>query len=177
VNIAARQLRDRRIVDVVDGVLRDTGLHPSCLELEITESSIMHDLAHASSLMRELKGLGVSISIDDFGTGYSSLSALRNFPVNKLKIDRSFVHDIETDQSAAAVALAVISFAKTLGLRVNAEGVETAGQARFLKHHGCDEIQGYLLARPLPPAELEALYRRDDPPTWHEDGVRQVSAR
>ncbi|CAN7405828.1 putative bifunctional diguanylate cyclase/phosphodiesterase [Massilia sp. LjRoot122] len=166
VNVAARQLRDRRIVDVVSGVLADTGLPPSCLELEITESSIMHDLEYASGLMRELKGLGVTISIDDFGTGYSSLSALRNFPVDKLKIDRSFVHEIETDQSAAAVALAVISFARTLGMRVNAEGVETPGQACFLKQHGCDEIQGYLLARPLPHGDLEALYRRGDPPGW-----------
>jgi diguanylate cyclase (GGDEF)-like protein len=166
VNVAARQLRDRRIVEAVSTVLNETGLDPSCLELEITESSIMHDLDHASSLMCELKRLGVTISIDDFGTGYSSLSALRNFPVDKLKIDRSFVHEIETDQSAAAVALAVISFARTLGMRVNAEGVETPGQARFLKQHDCDEIQGYLLSRPLPAAELEALYRQGDPPNW-----------
>lgn len=166
VNVAARQLRDRRIVDVVAAVLRDTGLPPGCLELELTESSIMHDPEHASDLIRELKGLGVTISIDDFGTGYSSLSALRYFRVDKLKIDRSFVLEIETDQSAAAVALAVISFARTLGMHVNAEGVETAGQADFLRQHGCDEIQGYLLARPLPAAELEALYRRGDPPGW-----------
>jgi diguanylate cyclase (GGDEF)-like protein len=171
VNVAARQLRDRRIVDLVREVLADTGLDPGCLELEITESSIMHDLAFASSLMRELKALGVSISIDDFGTGYSSLSALRNFPVDKLKIDRSFVHEVETDQSAAAVALAVISFARTLGMCVNAEGVETPGQACFLRQHACDEIQGYLLSRPLPAAELEALYRRGDPPPWHPHGT------
>jgi EAL domain-containing protein (putative c-di-GMP-specific phosphodiesterase class I) len=155
VNVAARQ------------VLRETGLAPGCLELEVTESSIMHDLAHASWLLHELKGLGVSISIDDFGTGYSSLSALRNFPADKLKIDRSFVHEIETVPSAAAVALAVISFAKTLGMRVNAEGVETQGQARFLKQHGCDEIQGYLLARPVPPEQVEALLRQPDTGAWN----------
>ena len=157
VNIAARQLRDRRIVDVVGGALRDTGLDPSCLELEITESSIMVDLDHASSLMRELKGLGVSISIDDFGTGYSSLSALRNFPVDKLKIDRSFVHEIETDQSAAAVALAVISFARTLGMQVNAEGVETPEQLAFLQGLGCHLYQGYLHSRPVALEELKAM--------------------
>ncbi|WP_081897501.1 bifunctional diguanylate cyclase/phosphodiesterase [Massilia sp. BSC265] len=167
VNVAARQLRDRRIVDVVATVLRDTGLHPGCLELEITESSIMHDLEYASSLIHELKALGIRISIDDFGTGYSSLSALRYFRVDKLKIDRSFVKEIESDQSAAAVALAVISFARTLGMQVNAEGVETPGQANFLQQHGCDEIQGYLLSRPLPAAQLEALYRAGNPPGWH----------
>lgn len=166
VNVAARQLRDRHIVDTVRAVLRDTGLPPACLELEITESSIMDDLERASSLVRELKDLGVTISIDDFGTGYSSLSSLRYFRVDKLKIDRSFVRDIETDQSAAAVALAVISFARTLGMRVNAEGVEAPGQASFLKQHGCDELQGYLLSRPLPAADLAALYRRGNPPGW-----------
>jgi EAL domain-containing protein (putative c-di-GMP-specific phosphodiesterase class I) len=126
----------------------------------------MHDLDHATRLLHELKALGVSISIDDFGTGYSSLSALRNFPANKLKIDRSFVHEIETDASAAAVALAVISFARTLGMRVNAEGVETSGQAKFLKKHGCDEIQGYLLARPLPPTGIQQLFSQPPAPCW-----------
>jgi len=169
VNVAARQLRDRHIVDTVRAVLRDTGLPPGCLELEITESSIMDDLERAASLIHELKALGVTISIDDFGTGYSSLSSLRYFRVDKLKIDRSFVRDIETDQSAAAVALAVISFARTLGMRVNAEGVETPGQANFLKGHGCDEMQGYLLSRPLPAAGLESLYREDDPPGWENE--------
>ena len=160
VNVAARQLRDDRIVATVRQVLGETGIAPACLELEVTESSIMHDLDHAASLLRELKGLGVSISIDDFGTGYSSLSALRNFPADKLKIDRSFVHEIETAPSAAAVALAVISFAKTLGMRVNAEGVETPGQARFLKKHGCDEIQGFLLAQPVPAEQIQLLFQQ-----------------
>lgn len=164
VNIAARQLREDGIVDTVKQVLRDTGLAPECLELEVTESSIMHDLDHASDLLYQLKGLGLSISIDDFGTGYSSLSALRNFPCDKLKIDRSFIHEIETASSAAAVTLAVISFAKTLGMRVNAEGVETPGQAHFLKKHGCDEIQGFLLAEPVPADQIQALLRQA--PAW-----------
>lgn len=167
VNVAARQLRDQRLVEAVKEVLRDTGLAPACLELEITESSIMHDLDHATALLHELKGLGVSISIDDFGTGYSSLSALRNFPADKLKIDRSFVHDIETVASAAAVALAVISFARTLGMRVNAEGVETLGQAHCLKKHSCDEIQGFLLARPVPAHRVQALFRQAGLATWN----------
>ena len=166
VNVAARQLRDDRIVATVKQILHETGLPPPCLELEITETSIMHDLAQASHLLHELKSLGVSISIDDFGTGYSSLAALRNFPADKLKIDRSFVHEIETVPSAAAVALAVISFAKTLGMRVNAEGVETRGQARFLKLHGCDEIQGYLLAHPVPADQLQLLFVHPEASGW-----------
>jgi diguanylate cyclase (GGDEF)-like protein len=166
VNLAARQLRDDRIVDTVKHALQSTGLMPASLELEITESSIMVDIEHATSLLHQLKDLGVTISIDDFGTGYSSLSALRNFPVDKLKIDRSFIHEIETVPSAAAVVLAVISFARTLGMRVTAEGVETAGQAGFLEHHGCDEIQGYLVACPLPSGQLLERFRRPVEMPW-----------
>jgi diguanylate cyclase (GGDEF)-like protein len=166
VNLAARQLRDGRIVDTVRQALHTTGLMPSSLELEITESSIMHDIDHATSVLHELKNLGVTISIDDFGTGYSSLSALRNFPVDKLKIDRSFIHEIETVPSAAAVVLAVISFARTLGMRVIAEGVETVGQAAFLHRHGCDEIQGYLVARPLPADQLQERFRQPAAMPW-----------
>jgi EAL domain-containing protein (putative c-di-GMP-specific phosphodiesterase class I) len=166
VNLAARQLRDARIVDTVRQALQTTGLMPSSLELEITESSIMHDMDHAIQLLHALKDLGVAISIDDFGTGYSSLSVLRNFPADKLKIDRSFIHEIETAPSAAAVVLAVISFARALGMRVIAEGVETAGQAAFLRQHGCDEIQGYLVARPLPADQLMERFRQPVGMSW-----------
>jgi diguanylate cyclase (GGDEF)-like protein len=166
VNLAARQLRDARIVDTVRQALQTTGLMPSSLELEITESSIMHDMDHAIQLLHALKDLGVAISIDDFGTGYSSLSVLRNFPADKLKIDRSFIHEIETVPSAAAVVLAVISFARALGMRVVAEGVETAGQAAFLRQHGCDEIQGYLVARPLPADQLMERFRQPVAMSW-----------
>jgi EAL domain-containing protein (putative c-di-GMP-specific phosphodiesterase class I) len=168
VNLAARQLRDGRIVDTVRQALQTTGLMPSRLELEITESSIMHDIGHATALPHELKALGVAISIDDFGTGYSSLSVLRNLPADKLKIDRSFIHEIETVPSAAAVVLAVISFARALGMRVIAEGVETAGQAAFLQRHGCDEIQGYLMARPLPSEQLLECFRRPAAMPWKD---------
>ena len=113
----------------------------------------------------------MTISIDDFGTGYSSLSALRNFPADKLKIDRSFVHEIETVPSATAVALAVISFARTLGMRVNAEGVETLGQATCLREHGCDELQGFLLARPMPPDALQALFGQPGLPAWEQPAI------
>jgi diguanylate cyclase (GGDEF)-like protein len=171
VNLAARQLRDARIVDTVKQALHNTGLLPSSLELEITESSIMHDIDHATGLLHQLRDLGVTISIDDFGTGYSSLSALRNFPANKLKIDRSFIHEIETAPSAAAVVLAVISFARTLGMRVIAEGVETVGQADFLHAHGCDEIQGYLVARPLPSDQVLERFRQPVAMPWREQGM------
>jgi EAL domain-containing protein (putative c-di-GMP-specific phosphodiesterase class I) len=166
VNLAARQLRDGRIVETVKQALHATGLMPCSLELEITESSIMHDIGYATSLLHELKDLGVAISIDDFGTGYSSLSALRNFPVDKLKIDRSFIHEIETAPSAAAVVLAVISFARTLGMRVIAEGVETVAQAEFLERHGCDELQGFLVASPLPADQLLDRFRQPVAMPW-----------
>jgi diguanylate cyclase (GGDEF)-like protein len=171
VNLAARQLRDASIVDTVKSALQSTGLPPSSLELEITESAIIHDLGRATGLLHQLKALGVALSIDDFGTGYSSLSALRSFPVDKLKIDRSFIHEIDTSASAAAVVLAVISFARTLGMRVIAEGVETAGQAEFLQRHGCDEIQGYLVARPLPSQEVLECFRRVGSMPWRAPGT------
>jgi EAL domain-containing protein (putative c-di-GMP-specific phosphodiesterase class I) len=168
VNLAARRLRDARIVDTVRQALQTTGLMPSSLELEITESSIMHDIDHATALLHELKALGVAISIDDFGTGYSSLSVLRNFPADKLKIDRSFIHELETAPSAAAVVLAVISFARALVMRVIAEGVETAGQAAFLQRHGCDEIQAYLVARPLPAEQAIGRLRQPAAMLWKD---------
>jgi diguanylate cyclase (GGDEF)-like protein len=157
VNLAPRQFRVGDIVDTVARALETTGLEPARLELEITESSIMHAVDHMTTVMQRLKQLGVSISIDDFGTGHSSLSALRNFPLDKLKIDRAFVHEIETDENAAAVALAVISIAKSLRMRVIAEGVETDAQASFLRLHDCDEIQGFLVAPPLPAGEVQAM--------------------
>jgi EAL domain-containing protein (putative c-di-GMP-specific phosphodiesterase class I) len=164
-------LRDAGIVDTVKSALQTTGLPPSSLELEITESAIIHDIDRATGLLHQLKELGVALSIDDFGTGYSSLSALRSFPVDKLKIDRSFIHEIDTSASAAAVVLAVISFARTLGMRVIAEGVETVGQAEFLQRHGCDEIQGYLVARPLPSAQVLECFRQPAGMPWRAPGT------
>jgi EAL domain-containing protein (putative c-di-GMP-specific phosphodiesterase class I) len=158
VNLSARQFRDKHIISIVRHVLQDTGLDPSRLELEITESSIMHDIDQASAVMAGLKRLGVSISIDDFGTGYSNLHYLRSFPVDKLKMDQSFVCEVETAESAARVARALILFAQNLKLKVVAEGVETPGQARFLQEHGCDEIQGFLISRAQPPETLREMF-------------------
>ncbi|HYD59611.1 MAG TPA: EAL domain-containing protein [Noviherbaspirillum sp.] len=150
VNLSPRQLAREDIVDLVAGVLRETGLEPRYLELEITETVVMSDVDKSLVTLKRLKELGVKISIDDFGTGYSSLNYLKRFPVDTLKIDRSFVSDVATDQDDAAIVKAVISLAHILNLRVVAEGVEVDEQRRFLLENGCDEVQGYHFGRPVP---------------------------
>jgi len=149
VNLSARQFAQPELVSTIAAVLEETGLPPSALELELTESLFMHDVAQGVNLLHELKSLGVALSIDDFGTGYSSLSYLRNFPIDVLKIDRSFVNDIATDADDAAIVVSVIALAHNLELRVIAEGVESEEQLEFLRRHGCDEIQGYYFSRPV----------------------------
>ena len=149
VNLSARQFRHPHLDRVVQGALADSGLHASRLDLEITESSLL-DLETNLQTMDRLKGLGVGLSIDDFGTGYSSLSYLKRFPVDRLKIDASFVRDVVDDPDDAVIVIAIIGLAHHLQLRVIAEGVETEEQLAFLRRHGCDEAQGYLLARPMP---------------------------
>ncbi len=166
VNLSARQFRDKNIVYTVRRILRDSGLEPARLELEITESSIMHDIEEVIAIMLEFKLLGVMLSIDDFGTGYSNLNYLRRFPVDKLKIDQSFVRDAELAASAAAIARAVIVIGHSLRLQVIAEGVETVGQASFLRQNGCDQIQGFLIARPQPAEELRELLSRPSLLPW-----------
>ena len=135
-------------------VLADTGLHPGLLKLEITESLVMEDGPAAKQVLLRLKELGVRLPLDDFGTGYSSLSCLHTFPLDELKIDRAFVVGLGADDSALAVARAIATLAQAFGLRVVAEGVETEAQARILIGLGCDELQGYLYARPMPPSDL-----------------------
>jgi diguanylate cyclase (GGDEF)-like protein/PAS domain S-box-containing protein len=149
VNLSPRQLAREDIVDLVAGVLRESGLAPHYLELEITETVVMRDVDKSLVTLNKLKELGVKISIDDFGTGYSSLNYLKRFPVDTLKIDRSFVSDIVTDQDDAAIVKAVISLAHILNLRVVAEGVEAEAQRRFLLENGCDEVQGYHFGKPM----------------------------
>ena len=157
VNVSARQFEERRLVERVADALRDSGLPSDSLELEVTESLIMRDLGRSVDKMRELEAMGVALSIDDFGTGYSSLSALKSFPISRLKIDKSFVADLADCQDDQAIALAVISLAHKLDLRVIAEGVETEQQRAFLQANDCDEMQGYLFSRPVPPAEIAVL--------------------
>jgi diguanylate cyclase (GGDEF)-like protein/PAS domain S-box-containing protein len=159
VNLSARQFAQPGLVREIEHVLIETGLSPGCLEIELTESLVMEDVEGAIRTMRELKGMGVKLSIDDFGTGYSSLSYLRRFPVDVLKIDRSFVRDITSSEDDAAMVSAIIELARGLRMRVIAEGVETEAQLDYLKRRGCDEVQGHVYARAAPGADVEAMLR------------------
>jgi len=150
VNVAAPQLKQSGFVERVLEILEKTGLRPAYLELEVTESMIMHDVENVTAILQQLHDAGVQLSIDDFGTGYSSLAYLKRFPIHVLKIDQSFVRDIMTDKDDAAIVRAVIALAHSLRLEVIAEGVETQEQFDFLEAHGCNAIQGYLIARPQP---------------------------
>ncbi len=163
VNVSARQFKERAIVADVEAALSDSGLSPQNLELEITESLIMQDLPLAIELMSQLAAMGVTLSIDDFGTGYSSLAALKRFPVSKLKIDQSFIADIPGDPDSVALTSAIITIARKLGLQIIAEGVETEDQVKFLLESGCDHVQGYIVSRPLPAAEVSAFINGSAP--------------
>jgi diguanylate cyclase (GGDEF)-like protein/PAS domain S-box-containing protein len=157
VNLSPRQFRQQNIASVIEECLRETGLAPYFLELEITESMVMHDVDRVTLVLNELKRMGVSLAMDDFGTGYSSLSYLKRFPFDKLKIDQSFVRDITSDPHNAAIAKAVIAMAHSLHMKVIAEGVEMQGQLNYLLKHGCDEMQGYYFSRPIPADRFEQL--------------------
>jgi diguanylate cyclase (GGDEF)-like protein len=157
VNLSPRQFQDENLLRDVDEVLQRTGLEPALLELEITESMVMQNAARAIKLLAALRARGVRLAIDDFGTGYSSMSLMKQFPIDTIKIDRSFVRDLEKNPQDRAIATAIISMGKALGLTIVAEGVETEGQSEFLKGGSCDELQGYLFSRPVSPAEISAL--------------------
>jgi diguanylate cyclase (GGDEF)-like protein/PAS domain S-box-containing protein len=157
VNLSARQFAEPGLVRDIARTLEETGLSPSSLEIEITESLVMEDIEGAIRTMVELKQMGVKLSIDDFGTGYSSLSYLRRFPVDVLKIDRSFVRDIEVNADDAALVAAIIELARGLHMRTIAEGVETEAQLDYLRERGCDEVQGHVYAQAAPCAAVEAL--------------------
>ncbi len=157
VNISARQFREKNLLQSVAKILADTGLDPARLELEVTESVIMHDAQNVIAELQAFRDMGIKLSVDDFGTGYSSLSYLKRFPVDRLKIDQSFVRDVTSDADDAAIAQAVITLGHTLDLRVIAEGVETAEQLAFLRRNHCDEMQGYLFGRPMPADEFTKL--------------------
>jgi diguanylate cyclase (GGDEF)-like protein len=160
VNLSIRQFRQHDLCERIAKVLEETQLEPQWLELEITES-IMADVAFATEMLGRLKKLGVRISIDDFGTGYSSLSYLKRFPIDKLKIDRSFVSDVLTDRNDAAIVSGISAMARNLNLTVTAEGVENAGQVAFLKELKCQEAQGYFFSRPVPPEQFISLFELD----------------
>jgi diguanylate cyclase (GGDEF)-like protein/PAS domain S-box-containing protein len=159
VNLSAHQFRRQEVGATVARALAESGLQAARLELEITETAIIDQPEQAVVTFNELNDMGVQLSIDDFGTGYSSLSYLKRFPIDKLKIDQSFVRDIHTDPDDAAIVTAIIAMAHSLGLEAIAEGVETAEQLAFLKRLGCDKAQGYYFSRPLPAKEFAALLR------------------
>jgi diguanylate cyclase (GGDEF)-like protein/PAS domain S-box-containing protein len=164
VNLSARQFLARDLGPTIKRLLEAHRVDPALIELEITESSLMSNTAEAVTTLEYLSGLGVSVSIDDFGTGYSSLAYLKRFPLDALKIDRSFVRDITTDSDDANITRAIISMAHSLGLKVIAEGVETEAQATFLADYGCDQIQGYYLTPPLAADDYLAwVHRRGTP--------------
>jgi diguanylate cyclase (GGDEF)-like protein/PAS domain S-box-containing protein len=159
VNVSARQFRQDSLVTTIAEVLRETGLEPPCLEIEITESTVMHDAEQFISMLGELNDLGVQIALDDFGTGYSSLSYLKRFPVDRLKVDRSFVQDIVTDADDATIVRTIIALGHNLGLKVVAEGVENEQQTQFLCENLCDELQGFYFCKPMNAVELAAYMR------------------
>ena len=140
-------------------MLRQTQLKPDTLELEITESIFLHDIEHAIATLRALKALGVKLAIDDFGTGYCSLTYIKRFPIDILKIDRSFVHDLNSDLVNSAIVPTIITMAHSLSLDVVAEGVEDETQRDYLTSLGCTDFQGYLFSKPLPEAEATALLK------------------
>jgi EAL domain-containing protein (putative c-di-GMP-specific phosphodiesterase class I) len=154
VNISGHQLRQADFPDLIRCILADTNLDPTVLELEFTESVLMEQGEKTVSVLQSLKEMGIHLSIDDFGTGYSSLSYLKHFPVDRIKIDRSFVSGIDRNPGDAAIVAAVIALARTLKIRVLAEGVETRTQLDFLQEHGCSEVQGFLLGVPMAAGDL-----------------------
>jgi diguanylate cyclase len=160
VNLSARQFRQDSLIETVRGALTAARLEPRYLELELTESAVMQDAESSVQIMRRLSDAGLRISVDDFGTGYSSLSYLRRLPLDKLKIDRSFIREIVTSRDDAEIVRAIVTLAHSLHLKVIAEGVETAEQLTFLRALGCDQYQGFYCSPPLPPAQFIALLPR-----------------
>lgn len=154
VNLSAVQLSDPQLANTIQSILTETGLPPERLELELTETALAKDKERALRLLRQIKAMGISIALDDFGTGYSSLETLRSFAFDKIKLDRAFVHDLESDPQAMAVVRAVLALGKSLSIPVLAEGIETARQRAVLQNEGCDEAQGFLLGRPVPLDQL-----------------------
>jgi EAL domain-containing protein (putative c-di-GMP-specific phosphodiesterase class I) len=158
VNLSARQFAEGDLHERIAQTLQHSGIPAGCLELELTESILMEDVANAMQTLSSLKKLGVFIAIDDFGTGYSSLNYLKQFPIDVLKIDRSFVDGLPHGEQDGQIARAIIAMAHSLNLTVIAEGVETLAQLDFLRGHDCDEVQGFLLGRPMPAHQFTALF-------------------
>ncbi len=165
VNVSSQQFTQRDFLDRVLRIIWQSAIKPDCLEIEITESLLMNDMKHTADTLQAVRDAGILVSVDDFGTGYSSLSYLKLFPVDTLKIDRSFVRDLHSDSDDAAICAAIIAMSKELGLRVVAEGVERREQLEFLARHGCEEIQGFLFSKPLPAEHFSDLIK-NKPDSW-----------
>ena len=171
VNLSPVHFRSRELIDTIKSVLKETGLAPERLELEITESVLIKDTAAALDILNALKALGVSIAMDDFGTGYSSLGYLNSFPFDKLKIDRSFISSLEDQEKSRAIVRSVLSLGESLQMTITAEGVEKVEQVEFLMREGCQQVQGYFFGRPVPARELTAFLRK-----WKGFGIENAAA-
>ena len=180
VNLSVQQLQHDSCLSVVEEALRSSGLAPQYLDLEITESVIITHPEKAVATLAKIKERGISITVDDFGTGYSSLSYLARLPIEAVKIDQRFVHGLEHNSNDVAITQAIIALSHSLGLRVIAEGVETGAQFDFLKSHGCEAAQGFLIARPLEEPEFLAWWKAQEeqtraallqPDMWQPEGT------
>ncbi|OGA08077.1 MAG: diguanylate cyclase [Betaproteobacteria bacterium RIFCSPHIGHO2_12_FULL_69_13] len=163
VNLSPRQFADPDLLTDIAAALRETGMPPELLELEITEGMVMHNPERAIALLTAIKQMGLRLAIDDFGTGYSSLAQLKRFPIDTLKVDRSFIREIPKDAEDRAITEAIIAMGKSLSLTVVAEGVETEEQQAFLREHACDQMQGYYFSKPIAPGEFAELLRKHEP--------------
>lgn len=176
VNLSARQFQQRDLVKTIAQILQETHTNPNYLELEITESTAMQDVNFTVAMLQELRQMGIQIAMDDFGTGYSSLNAIKHFPLHTLKIDQSFVRDLMTDPSDAAIATAIVALGQGLQLQIMAEGVETADQLEFLRLLGCEGAQGYLFSEPLPPnAAFQCLLESAASPDKSQESLEPVN--
>ncbi|HWP69103.1 MAG TPA: EAL domain-containing protein [Rectinemataceae bacterium] len=162
-NLSPRQVADDNLIHDIGSTLKDTGMAPNLLELEISESMVMHNPTRMISVLTEIKNMGVRLAIDDFGTSYSSLAQIKHFPFDTLKVDRSFIRNISEDAEDKAIAKAIIAMGKTLSLTVVAEGVETMEEMNFLKENSCDEMQGYYFSKPIMPEQFAELMRKHAP--------------
>jgi len=158
-NLAMKQLKEKDFVSVFENLLVETECKAQWIELEVTESQIMANPEEAIKILQEISNFGIELAVDDFGTGYSSLAYLKRLPINKLKIDQAFVKGLPHDEEDVAIAKAVIALAKSLNLKIIAEGVETKEQKEFIVEHGCENIQGYLYSKPLPVSEMQTLLK------------------
>src|SRR6202051_2109792 len=173
VNVSSVEFRNDQFLGSISTILKETGLEPGYLELELTESVLMQHAEFSVPVLQKLKAMGVRLAIDDFGAGYSSLSYLRQFPIDTLKVDQSFIHEINAETDEATIISAVINMGCHLKHRVIAEGVETAEQLAFLRAHGCDEGQGHYFGRPMPAGETAKLLVLGMAQTIIEEGIEE----